>query len=167
MVWTTASFQPICTNTSANASPCPSPSNPAVGYAPGSGDYNADGDTSGVAGVGLDYPDVATYNQRTSRSAFLNGAFSPGQFTQPAFGTQGNEKANLFRSPNFFETDVNVYKNTHITERLNFQVRFEFFNLFNRVNLTAFDINLANSTFGRTTAQQLPRNWQIGGRLFF
>jgi hypothetical protein len=166
-VWTTASFQPICSNTSATAPPCPSPSNPAVGYAPGSGDYNADGDTSGVAGVGLDYPDVASYHQRTSRSAFLNGAFSAGQFTQPAFGTQGNESPNPFRSPNFFETDVNVYKNTQITERLNFQVRFEFFNLFNRVNLTAFDINLANGTFGRTTAQQLPRNWQIGGRLFF
>jgi hypothetical protein len=167
MVWTTASFQPVCANTSANAPTCPSPANPAVGFAPNSGDYNADGDTSGTAGVGLDYPDVHSYHQQTSRSAFLNGAFSPGQFTKPAFGTQGNEQPNPFRSPNFFETDVNVYKTTRITERVNFQFRFEFFNLFNRVNLTAFDINLANGTFGRARAQQLPRNWQIGGRLFF
>src|SRR5262249_23765053 len=112
MVWTTASFQPVCANTSANAPTCPSPANPAVGFAPNSGDYNADGDTSGTAGVGLDYPDVSSYHQQTSRSAFLNGAFSTGQFTKPAFGTQGNEQPNPFRTPNFFETDVNVYKTT-------------------------------------------------------
>ncbi|HYK34979.1 TonB-dependent receptor [Alloacidobacterium sp.] len=167
MVWTTASFQPVCSNTSAGAPPCPSPSNPAVGFAPGSGDYNADGDTSGVAGVGLDYPDVANYNMHTSKAAYLAGAFSAGQFAQPAFGTQGNEKANQFGSPDFFETDLNFYKNTPITERVSFQVRFEFYNIFNRVNLTGFDINQADGTFGRATAQQLPRNWQIGGRLTF
>ena len=167
MVWTTASFQPVCQITGAGAPACPSPANPAVGFAPGSGDYNADGDTAGVAGVGLDYPDVGSYHQGTSKSSFLNGAFSPGQFTQPAFGTQGNEKANLFRAPNFAETDLNFYKDTHITERVNLQLRFEFFNIFNRVNLTAFDINQADGTFGKTTAQQLPRNWQFGARVSF
>lgn len=167
MVWNTASFQPVCQNTAANAPPCPSAANPAVGYAPTSGDYNADGDTSGVAGVGVDYPNVASYNQGTSKSAFLNGAFSSGQFTQPAFGTEGNEKANVFRSPNFYETDLNFYKNTHITERVNLQLRFEFFNIFNRVNLTSFDINIPDSAFGRATAQQLPRNWQFGAKVSF
>jgi hypothetical protein len=167
MVWTTASFQPLCQMTGANAPACPSPANPAIGFAPGSGDYNADGDTSGVAGVGLDYPNVSGYHQGTSKASFLNGAFSPGQFSQPAFGTQGNEQANQFRSENFFESDFNFYKNTPITERLNFQIRFELYNIFNRVNLTSFDINQADSTFGRSTAQQLPRNWQIGGRLTF
>jgi hypothetical protein len=117
--------------------------------------------------VGLDYPDVSSYHQGTSKSSFLNGAFSPGQFTQPAFGTQGNEKANLFRTPNFAETDLNFYKDTHITERVNLQLRFEFFNIFNRVNLTSFDSNLANGTFGKTTQQQLPRNWQFGVRVSF
>ena len=167
MVWTTASFQPVCRFTGVSAPACPSPANPAVGFAPGSGDYNADGDTGGTGGVGLDYPNVASYNQGNSKSAFLNGAFAAGQFTQPGFGTEGNEKANRFRTPNFNETDVNFYKDTHITERVTFQLRFEFFNLFNRVNLTSFDTNLADGTFGRVTAQQLPRNWQIGGRITF
>ena len=110
MVWTTASFQPICANTTL---PCPSPGNTMVGYAPGSGDYNADGDTGGVGGVGLDYPNVNSYSQGTSKSAFLKGVFANGQFAQPAFGSQGNEKANLFRGPNFAETDLNFYKDTH------------------------------------------------------
>jgi carboxypeptidase family protein/TonB-dependent receptor-like protein len=167
MIWTTASFQPVCQLTGTGAPPCPSAGNPAVGFAPGSGDFNADGDTSGAAGVGVDYPDVGSYHQGTSKSAFLNGVFSNGQFTRPAFGTQGNEKPSQFRSPNFAETDLNFYKNTAITERVNFQLRFEFFNIFNRVNLTQFANNLSDGNFGKATAQQLPRNWQIGGRLTF
>jgi hypothetical protein len=182
MVWTTASFEGICAS---SATKCPSAGNPWIAYAPApagslfstsSGDFNADGDTGGVAGVGLDYPDVTNYNQGTSKSAFLNGAFAAGQFTPPAFGTEGNEKPNQFRSPNFAETDVNFYKNTKLTERFTFQVRFEFFNIFNRVNLTGFDTNLADTsavngvptgTFGKATQQQLPRNWQLGARLTF
>jgi len=164
MIWTTASFQPICQNASAK---CPSAGNQVIGFAPGSGDFNADGDTSGAAGVGVDYPDVSSYHQGTSKTAFLNGSFAAGQFTQPAFGSQGNEKPSQFRSPNFAETDLNFYKNTRLTERVNFQVRFEFFNIFNRVNLTQFDNNLADGTFGKATAQQLPRNWQVGGKITF
>jgi hypothetical protein len=163
MVWTTARFIGLC----AVAINCPSAGNPYIGYAPGSGDFNADGDTVGSAGVGLDYPDVTSYRQSTSRSAFLNGSLLAANFPDPAFGTEGNEKPNAFRTPNFAETDVNFYKNTKIGERVNFQLRFEFFNIFNRPNLTAFDNNLADSTFGKTTAQQLPRNWQFGARITF
>ncbi len=123
------------------------------------GDYNADGDN-------LDFPDVASYHQGTSRSAYLNGVFVPGQFTVPEAGTNGNEKTQHFRQPTFAETDVTAFKNTHITERVNFELRFEFYNLFNHPNLF-LDSNLANGSFGRATRQQLPRNWQIGGKLTF
>jgi hypothetical protein len=176
-VTTSAPFVALCadgTNSSDNPTGCPTSSNAMTNqFGPGSGDYNVDGESSNtVASVvtgGLDYPDVTSYKQGTSKSAFLNGVFASGQFTTPAFGTEGNEKAMLFRSPNFEETDLNFYKNTALTERFNFQLRFEFFNIFNRVNLTNFDSNLADlsSTFGKARSQQLPRNWQIGGRLTF
>ena len=164
MVTTTAPFLANCANGNLNtAAPYCSASNPAVSYAPGSGDYNADGDNA-------DYPDVASYHQGNSKSAFLNGVFSSGQFGSPAtFGNEGNENANQFRQPNFIETDMNIYKVTRIAEGVDFQVRFEFFNIFNRVNLTGFDSNLADSggNFGKATSQQLPRNWQLGGRFTF
>jgi hypothetical protein len=164
MVTTTAPFLANCANGNLNtAAPYCSASNPAVSYAPGSGDYNADGDNA-------DYPDVASYHQGNSKSAFLNGVFSSGQFGLPAtFGNEGNENANQFRQPNFIETDMNIYKVTRIAEGVDFQVRFEFFNIFNRVNLTGFDSNLADSggNFGKATSQQLPRNWQLGGRFTF
>jgi hypothetical protein len=123
------------------------------------GDYNADGDN-------LDYPDVTSYNELTSRSAYLNGVFTSGQFTVPTLGTNGNEKTQQFRQPSFTETDLTAYKDTNITERVNFEMRFEFFNLFNHPNLFV-DPNQANGSFGRAISQQLPRNWQIGGKITF
>ncbi len=176
-VSTTAQFVALCadgTNSSLNPTGCPTAANPMQkAFGPGSGDYNVDGETTNtlasVVTGGLDYPDVSTYHQGTSKSAFLHGVFTAGQFTTPAFGTEGNEKAMQFRSPNYEDSDLNVYKTTAIGEGVNFQVRFEFFNVFNRVNLTNFDSDLADqgSTFGQARSQQLPRNWQLGGRLTF
>jgi Carboxypeptidase regulatory-like domain len=160
MVFSSAPFLAVCQ--SGALSPC-SAADPAVSYQAGSGDYNADGDNN-------DYPDAKSYSQGNSKSAFLNGVFSSGQFGVPSsFGGEGNEHANQFWQPNFIESDINAYKTTKLAENLDFQIRFEFFNVFNRVNLTGFDSNLADagSTFGKATAQQLPRNWQLGGRLTF
>lgn len=158
MVYTGAPFLAVCA--SGAPSPCTS-TDPAVAYRAGSGDFNADGDNN-------DYPDAQSYHQGNSKSAFLNGVFAAGQFMAPAtFGSEGNEKANQFRQPNFAETDVNFYKVTHLAERVDLQLRFEFFDIFNRVNLTGFDNNLADGTFGKATAQQLPRNWQFGARITF
>jgi hypothetical protein len=162
----TNSYQPICQDTSSTAPPCPSLANPAVGYAAGSGDYNADGATQNL-GLGLDYPDASSYHQGTSKNAFLNGIFTPGQFAAPTFGSEGNEKSNRFRGPNFAETNVNFYKDTRITERVNFQVRFEFFNLFNRANLANVNVNLPDGNFGKATSAHLPRWWQVGGKISF
>ncbi|HMH06411.1 MAG TPA: hypothetical protein VK579_07060, partial [Terriglobales bacterium] len=157
-----ASYQPVC----ATAVACPSFGNPALGYAPGSGDYNADGVTAN-GGIGLDYPDVGNYHQGNTRSAFLNGSFSAGQFTAPAFGSEGNEKVGQFRGPNFAETDINIYKDTRITERVNFQFRFEVFNLFNRANLSTVNTHLLDGNFGKATAARIPRYWQLGGKISF
>jgi hypothetical protein len=124
------------------------------------GDYNADGDRN-------DWPDVTSYHQGTSRNSYINGVFSAGQFSAPTAGTLGNEKAGAFRNPAFIQTDLTAYKNTHITERLVFQIRFEFFNLFNHANLQNIQGDLSAGNFGRVTSQTLPRWWQIGGKLTF
>jgi hypothetical protein len=172
-----ASFVALCadgTNSSDNPTGCPTATNVMQkAFGPGSGDYNVDGETSNtlasVVTGGLDYPNVTSYAQGNSKSAFLKGVFSAGQFTTPNFGTEGNERAMQFRGPNYFDSDLNVYKSTTIREGAEFQVRFEFFDLFNRVNLTDFDSNLADqtTTFGQARAQQPARNWQLGGRFTF
>ncbi len=123
------------------------------------GDYNADGDN-------LDYPDVNSYDMNRSHDAYLNGVFLPGQFSAPPPGTQGNEQPQQFRQPGFSEVDLAAYKNTRIAGRLNFELRFEFYNLFNYDNLYLSN-DLSSGNFGKAISQQLPFWWQIGAKVTF
>jgi Carboxypeptidase regulatory-like domain/TonB dependent receptor len=149
VVYTGASFQPTL-----NAS------GQVIGLAPGSGDYNGDG-------FNYDYPNVASYSQPTSRSAFLNGLFPATNFTAPTLGTEGNERPYAFRGPSYYNWDVSLAKNTQIFERLSLQLRFDYFNVFNHVNLQGVDNNLADGSFGKSTSQFNPRWLQLGVTLRF
>lgn len=132
-----------------------------VGFAPGSGDYLANGDN-------YSFPNVTNYSENMSRSALLNGsAFSAGQFTAPALGTNGNEKTGQFRQPSFAETDLALIKNTHIGERANLELRFEFYNIFNHPNLTGINNSMTDAVFGKVTGQMLPRWIQFAAKLSF
>jgi len=164
-------YAPVCAST---ALPCPSASNPAIGFGPSSGDYLGDGDN-------LAYPNATSYSQSHSNGDWLTGGIPKSDFATPTFsnsGTNGNEKAMQFRGPNFAETNVNFYKDTHLTERVNFQFRFEIFNLFNRANYVDFtsfsniasggiDMNYPDGNFGQATSSHEPRFWQLGGKLSF
>ena len=49
------------------------------------------------------------------------------------FGRPGNLGRNTFTGPQYFNTDLNLAKNTSITERINLQFRAECYNVFNRI----------------------------------
>jgi hypothetical protein len=154
------SGRPFTVNTTATFQPVRDASGNITGLGPNSGDYNADGNNN-------DYPNVVTYSMLTARQAYLNGSIFRSNFTQPALGTEGNEKWGQFRHPGFAETDLNLSKETRITERLRLQLRFEFYNVFNRVNLGVINANLTNANFGKSTSQLNPRNIQLGARISF
>jgi hypothetical protein len=61
--------------------------------------------------------------------------FNPAAFADPAFGTYGNYQRNSIFGPGLEDVDLSLFKNTHITERINTQFRVEMFNLFNHLNL--------------------------------
>jgi Carboxypeptidase regulatory-like domain len=151
---------PFTVSTSAAFSPLRDASGNIIGFSPTSGDYNADGDN-------YDYPNVTSYSMATGRQAYLNGVFTKANFPQPALGAEGNEKWGQFRNPGYADTDISAFKDTSITERLKFQLRFEFYNAFNRVNLGGINANLASSLFGRSTSQLNPRNVTIAAKIFF
>ena len=132
-----------------------------VGFLPGSGDFNADG-------YNYDWPNVnRSYSLPSSRSAYFSGIFSPNDFSAPTLGQEGNEKPNRFRGPGFFDIDAALIKDTHLTERVNLQLRFEFFNILNHPNLNGVDSNLADSSFGQTTAVFNPRWIQLAAKISF
>jgi hypothetical protein len=146
-----------------------SAADPAVAFAAGSGDYNGDGNN-------LDFPDAVSYHQLTDNKAWLTGAIPKSDFAIPTLGQEGNEKPQQFRGPNFIETNINIYKDTAITERVNFQLRFEIFNLFNRANYAwngnganngGVVVNFPDGNFGQATASHEARFWQLGGKISF
>ncbi len=63
--------------------------------------------------------------------------FNPNSFVDPQTGFNGNFRRNSFFGPGFADADLSLFKNTHITERVNTQFRVEMFNVTNRLNLAS------------------------------
>lgn len=107
---------------------------------------------------------------------FNRGAFEPvSAFDDITFFGQGPRISNV-RGFGFQNQDISLAKETQITERVKFTLRFEFFNVWNWHKFTtsgafgdsAFDIDIASPTFGLWNgAVTNPRNIQVGGRISF
>ncbi len=142
-----------------------------VQFAPGSGDFNADGNNT-------DYPSVTSYAQKHKRSDYKigNGIFPIcsggvlpcGDFALPSVGQEGNEKPYQFRNPGYANVDFRLKKTVAIRESTNLEFHFDMFNAFNRVNLNGVGSNLATgSTFGQSSSTYPARNILLGARINF
>ncbi|HSA94114.1 MAG TPA: TonB-dependent receptor [Terriglobales bacterium] len=69
----------------------------------------------------------------TGASLTTNGS-NNGPWQRPQVGEFGTSGRNSFRGPQFFNTDLSIFKNFTITERVRAQFRFNAFNVFNKVN---------------------------------
>ena len=113
--------------------------------------YNGEDDFSGGGG-GFDRPDVVAPVVQNNHNPyqFINlssfaipcgltaaATAAPTGFAadcQPGQRHYGNERRDAFRGPDFREWDLAIYKNTAITERINLQLRADFFNIPNHPN---------------------------------
>lgn len=131
-------------------------------------DFNADG-------VNIDQPNTPSFGNSKSglsRSNYLAGLFAASDFPSPALGQQGSLGRNTYHGPGFANTDFSVIKNVKIpwflgTEGAKLQFRTEFFNVFNRVNLTQVTNDLANPQFGKSTSTYPARDIQFALRIAF
>jgi hypothetical protein len=91
------------------------------------------------------------HDDPTTGVPFLFTAEERAQFTIPGPGEIGNTGRNAFRMPSSFNMDASIIKRIPITERKNFELRAEAFNLTNTVYLGfPGNVNVANgSTFSR------------------
>lgn len=86
-------------------------------------------------------------------------------FSNPAFGSPGNIGRNLFRGPGINNTDMVITKRFGITERLKMDMRFEFYNLFNRVQFNQPDSFTYNAAlFGHSTSEYVRPDGTTGAR---
>ena len=157
---------------------------------------------SGAGDPGNVHPDIAgslqPLNPRTSMD-FGGGPgnywFNPNSLTtatlpsntdvvlNPSLATYGTLPRNFLRGPGYINLDMAFSKTTAITERVKFEFRAEFFNIFNHANFTNPGItNLGNgvfqgggagtdinnpSQFGQITSTYDPRIIQLAGRISF
>ncbi len=135
----------------------------------GSGDYSLYGSSS------TDMPNrvgpVQTVNPRNANAGcptttgcyFLPSAFAVN--TTP--GSFGNANRRFFFGPGFNQTDFGMLKHTAINERFAFDVRFEFFNIFNHAQFMNPDGNISDTNFGIVTQARDPRIGQVSAKFYW
>jgi Carboxypeptidase regulatory-like domain/TonB dependent receptor len=102
-------------------------------------------------------------------------AFNPEDGSIPIpWGIPANVERNQFYGPGINNWNVILAKDTKIKDKLDFQLRFEFYNLFNRTQFTKPDNNIGDVNFGYSTSQvgqndgtTGARQVQIGAKLNF
>jgi hypothetical protein len=95
--------------------------------------------------------------------------FNTAAFTAPpafTFGTapRAIEEA---RGPGFASLDFALNKNVVFGSTTRLQFRAEFFNLFNRVNLSQPNLNFLSGEFGQIVSADQPRRVQLGVKLYW
>ncbi len=90
----------------------------------------------------------------------------------PGLATYGTFRRNSLRGPNLVNLDFTISKTTALTERLNLEIRGDFFNILNHAEFSNPDTNPTSSTFGQITntgvpGDPRPRIIQIAARFSF
>jgi len=131
------------------------------------GDYNADGSN-------YDVPNVPSFGRHLSgrgKDKFLNGLFPASAFPAPVLGLEGSLGRNTYDGPGYNNVDFTAAKAFSVPwffgEKLKLEGRGEFYNLFNRVNLTAVSGDLSSGTFGKASSQLPARSIQLHVRATF
>jgi len=94
---------------------------------------------------------------------FLPSAFAP----NTTLGTFGTANRRFFHGPGFNNTDFGFLKRTVIREQMAFDLRIEFFNIFNHAQFTNPSGNINDSSFGIVTNARDPRIGQVSAKFFW
>ena len=101
-------------------------------------------------------------------------ALAPGAISCPARyevnttpGTFGTANRRFFHGPGFNNTDFGMLKHTVIKENLAFDLRIEFFNIFNHTQFTNPGGNISDSSFGVVSSTRPPRIGQFSIKFYW
>lgn len=143
------------------------------------------GDTSLVGSPSTDMPDlvgpIRTMNPRTSpnNEYFDPSAFAPTScvLTQNTAGTQaflngecgsfGTANRRFFHGPGINNTDLGIQKTIPVTEAKSFEIRGEFFNVFNHAQFNNPGGNISDSSFANVTSARAMRIGQVSAKFIW
>jgi len=101
-------------------------------------------------------PGVNPINSNWESAPDAIGYLNGNAFADPPPGTFGNLGRNAIYGPHFWNVDFALLKNTHISERLNLQLRAEFFNIFNHPNFALPNFFVSPGSSGQGLITQTP-----------
>jgi hypothetical protein len=99
---------------------------------------------------------------RTSQQWFNTSCFS-----LPAAFTFGNSGRNTVLGPGYADIDMGVQRSIRLSQGAQLQLRWEIFNLFNRVNFDTPNRTAFTANFGRVFSAEPARQMQGGVKLIF
>ena len=129
------------------------------------------GRDNSFSGMGLDRADITgnpALPSNRSTAETLARYFDPTKASFNAVGTYGNSPRNFLRAPGSFNVDSAIQKAFALREKLQLQLRGEFFNTLNHANFGSPGANVSSSAnFGVINGAGDPRILQIGAKLIF
>jgi hypothetical protein len=99
----------------------------------------------------------------TTGCFFLPSAFA----VNTALGTFGTANRRFFHGPGFSNTDFGLTKRTTIRESMAFEIRGEFFNIFNHAQFDNPSGNISGGNFGIVTRARDPRIGQVSAKFYW
>jgi hypothetical protein len=110
---------------------------------------------------------VVTYDPRRQVDADGNHYFfNPSAFAPGPLGAFGNANRQFFHGPGINNFDISLMKRTNITESKAFEIRAEFFNMFNHTQFNNPDGDL-NGSMGVVSSARDPRIGQLSAKFIF
>ncbi|HEY2858662.1 MAG TPA: TonB-dependent receptor [Terracidiphilus sp.] len=125
-------------------------------------------------GLGGGYSNRASVSGKVTNSKKVMGWFDTTKFSYPTpawlgganqgFGTSGKDAV---VGPGRVNFTTSLYKSFAITERADFELRFESFNTFNHTSFNGLNTTFGGNNFGWATSDWGPRNLELGGKFTF
>ena len=129
------------------------------------------GDIS-LTGSNADQPNrvgpVVTLDPRNLDASGGNRYFLASAFAKnTVLGTFGNSSRRFFHGPGIINTDFGLSKRTAISESLAFEIRAEFFNVFNHTQFNNPNGNISSSRFGLVSSARDARIGQVSAKFYW
>jgi len=111
-------------------------------------------------------PGTWTYFDQSAFTATACDLVS-GVLTGPDCGSFGTANRRFFHGPGFNNTDFGITKMIPVTEAMSFEIRAEFFNIFNHAQFVNPSGDISSSSFGQVTNARDPRIGQLSAKFIW
>ena len=123
------------------------------------------GTDASLTAVGMDRPNVA--GNPNLDDPTINQWFDIYQFARNAAGTYGSAGRGIVRGPSAWNFDAALWRIIPLTEAVNFDIRFEAFNVFNHARFGNPNTTFTSGNFGKITTAADPRILQLAFKIAF